>query len=225
MFPEPCVRGPPSKNLVQILRGGSSYTRFLMRQHSKQETPPGGGLSFDHLQSCINMRKCIEYTVVQLLLSPICNLPNLALFRLATQRVLSEDNQNRQDNLYSTGFEARFEVQFSLFLHRRHRYKRVLGSMKSPRCVFSLPAQRTALDLSPLLSNWSIEHKNTSEETHLWHMECHSISVEIFNQHSPLSLSLSLFLSMSRSHTRTKIPSHTHAPARPRTCQRFSFHF
>jgi len=37
MFPhhEPCVRGPPSKNLVQIFRGGSSYTRFLMREHSK----------------------------------------------------------------------------------------------------------------------------------------------------------------------------------------------
>jgi len=32
---EPCVRGPPSKNLVQIRRGGSSYTRFLMREHSK----------------------------------------------------------------------------------------------------------------------------------------------------------------------------------------------
>jgi len=31
MFPhqELCVRGPPSKNLVQILRGGSSYTRFF----------------------------------------------------------------------------------------------------------------------------------------------------------------------------------------------------
>ena len=30
MFPdqEPCVRGPPSKNLVQILRGGSSYARL-----------------------------------------------------------------------------------------------------------------------------------------------------------------------------------------------------
>jgi len=40
MFPrqEPCVRGPPSKNLIQILRGGSSYTQFLMREHSK-----GGG--------------------------------------------------------------------------------------------------------------------------------------------------------------------------------------
>jgi len=49
MFPdqEPCVRGPPSKNLVQILRGGSSYTRLLMREHSKKETPPGGGVSFD----------------------------------------------------------------------------------------------------------------------------------------------------------------------------------
>ena len=45
MFPhqELRVRGPPSKNLVQILRGGSSYTRFLMREHSKSETPPGGG--------------------------------------------------------------------------------------------------------------------------------------------------------------------------------------
>jgi len=37
MFPhqEPCVRGPPSKNLVQILRGGSSYSRFLMREYCK----------------------------------------------------------------------------------------------------------------------------------------------------------------------------------------------
>jgi len=34
MFPhqEPCVRGPPSKNLVQIHRGGSFHTRFLMRE-------------------------------------------------------------------------------------------------------------------------------------------------------------------------------------------------
>jgi len=32
MFPhqEPCVRGPPSKDLYQVLRGGSSHTRFLM---------------------------------------------------------------------------------------------------------------------------------------------------------------------------------------------------
>ena len=37
MFPhqEPCVRGPPSKDLYQVLRGGSSYTRFLMREHSR----------------------------------------------------------------------------------------------------------------------------------------------------------------------------------------------
>jgi len=37
MFPhqEPCVRGPRSKGLYQVLRGGSSYTRFLMREHSK----------------------------------------------------------------------------------------------------------------------------------------------------------------------------------------------
>jgi len=32
---EPCVRGPPSKDLYQVLGGGSSYTRFLMREHSK----------------------------------------------------------------------------------------------------------------------------------------------------------------------------------------------
>ena len=38
-------RKKPPQNLVQILRGGSSYTRFLMREHSKQETPPGGGVS------------------------------------------------------------------------------------------------------------------------------------------------------------------------------------
>ena len=37
MFPyqEPCVRGPPSKDLYHVLRGGSSYTRFWMREHSK----------------------------------------------------------------------------------------------------------------------------------------------------------------------------------------------
>jgi len=37
MFPHQrlCVRGPPSKNLYQVLRRGSSYTRFLMREHSK----------------------------------------------------------------------------------------------------------------------------------------------------------------------------------------------
>ena len=37
MFPdhELCVRGPPSKDLYQVLRGGSSYTRFLMRELGK----------------------------------------------------------------------------------------------------------------------------------------------------------------------------------------------
>ena len=33
--PEPCLRGPPSKDLYQVLRGGFSYTRFLMWEHSK----------------------------------------------------------------------------------------------------------------------------------------------------------------------------------------------
>jgi len=51
MFPdqEPGGRGPPSKHLVQILRGVSSSCGFLIREHSKQETPPGGGGSFDQL--------------------------------------------------------------------------------------------------------------------------------------------------------------------------------
>jgi len=37
MFPhqEAWERGPPSKNLYQVLRGGSSYSRFLMREKSK----------------------------------------------------------------------------------------------------------------------------------------------------------------------------------------------
>jgi len=37
MFPdqEPEARGPPSKNLYQVLRGGSSSSRFLIREHSK----------------------------------------------------------------------------------------------------------------------------------------------------------------------------------------------
>jgi len=37
MFPnqEPSGRGPPSKKLVQILRGGSSSAGFLTREHSK----------------------------------------------------------------------------------------------------------------------------------------------------------------------------------------------
>jgi len=37
IFPhqEPCVRGTPPKDLYQVLRGGTSYTRFLMRGHSK----------------------------------------------------------------------------------------------------------------------------------------------------------------------------------------------
>jgi len=37
MFPhqEPWVRGTPSKNLYQVLQGGSSYSRFLMMEHSK----------------------------------------------------------------------------------------------------------------------------------------------------------------------------------------------
>jgi len=44
MFPnqEPGGRGPPSKNLYQIIRLGSSSSGFLNRQPSKYETPPGG---------------------------------------------------------------------------------------------------------------------------------------------------------------------------------------
>jgi len=58
MFPhqEPCVRGPPSKDLYQVLRGESSYTRLLMKEPSKvvkirayHKNPPRGGGSFDQL--------------------------------------------------------------------------------------------------------------------------------------------------------------------------------
>ena len=45
IFPhqEPCVRGTPPKDLYQVLRGGTSYTRFLMRGHSNRKLPRGGG--------------------------------------------------------------------------------------------------------------------------------------------------------------------------------------
>ena len=46
MFPdqEPRGRRLPSKHLVQILRGGSSSSGFVIREHSKSEPPPGGGV-------------------------------------------------------------------------------------------------------------------------------------------------------------------------------------
>jgi len=64
MFPhqEPWMREPPSKNLYQVLRGGSSYSRFLMREHRKQETPPGGGVSFDQSDEWGFFRSmCVTY--------------------------------------------------------------------------------------------------------------------------------------------------------------------
>jgi len=56
--PEPCVRGFPSKDLYQVLRGGSSSTRFFMREHSKEETPPGGGISFDQYAHENDVHEC-----------------------------------------------------------------------------------------------------------------------------------------------------------------------
>jgi len=49
MFPDqdPGGKGPPSKHMVQILRGGSSFSGFLIGENSEKETPPGGGGSFD----------------------------------------------------------------------------------------------------------------------------------------------------------------------------------
>ena len=53
--PKPGGRGPPMKNHLQnwsilvVLQGGSSTSRFLIREHSKKETPPGVGASFDQL--------------------------------------------------------------------------------------------------------------------------------------------------------------------------------
>ena len=45
VFPhqEPCVIGPPSKDLSNVSSRGSSYTWLSMREHSKSETLPGGG--------------------------------------------------------------------------------------------------------------------------------------------------------------------------------------
>jgi len=73
MFPdqEPCVRGPPSKDLYQVLRGGSSYARLLIREHGKPKTPPGGGGSFDqrecaywqHTSIHINIHVCIHINI------------------------------------------------------------------------------------------------------------------------------------------------------------------
>jgi len=39
---EPCAGGPPVKKLYQVLRGGSSYTRFLMREIVDRKPPRGG---------------------------------------------------------------------------------------------------------------------------------------------------------------------------------------
>jgi len=36
--------GPPLKNLYQVIRGGSFFSLFLMRENSKQENPLGGGV-------------------------------------------------------------------------------------------------------------------------------------------------------------------------------------
>jgi len=53
MFPyqEPCARGPPSKDLYQVLRRGSSYTWFLMREHSKLGTPSRRGGFFRSIRT------------------------------------------------------------------------------------------------------------------------------------------------------------------------------
>ena len=52
MFPnqEPGGRGPPSKHMVQILQGGSSSSRFLIREQLVIRKPYwGGGVSFDRI--------------------------------------------------------------------------------------------------------------------------------------------------------------------------------
>jgi len=40
---EPGGRGPPSKNLIQILRGGSSSSGYFVREPAAQKKNPGGG--------------------------------------------------------------------------------------------------------------------------------------------------------------------------------------
>jgi len=47
---EPRGRGPPSKNLYQVLRGRSSSSGFVVREPVTKGDPPGlGGGSCDHL--------------------------------------------------------------------------------------------------------------------------------------------------------------------------------
>jgi len=62
MFPhqEPCVRGLSSKDLYHVLGGGSSYTRFLIREHNKSETPPGGGGFFRSICWTNNFKSSLE---------------------------------------------------------------------------------------------------------------------------------------------------------------------
>ena len=78
MFPhqEPCVRGPPSKDLYQMLRGGSSYTRLLMREHSKYKNPPRGGVSFDQLflMGTVALYSVTEYTQYSDCFNLMCTL-------------------------------------------------------------------------------------------------------------------------------------------------------
>jgi len=49
---EPRGKGRPSKNLYQVLRGWSSYSRFLIREHIKIVNPPGGGGFFRSVYVC-----------------------------------------------------------------------------------------------------------------------------------------------------------------------------
>jgi len=58
MFPhqEPGDRDSPSKHLVRILRGESSRSRFLIREHRKLETlAGGGGLSINSITHVMQM--------------------------------------------------------------------------------------------------------------------------------------------------------------------------
>jgi len=94
MFPrqEPCVGGTPSKDLYQDLLGGFSYTRFLMREHSKKETLPGGGVSFDqytreriHTISCKCIYRYIYICIYRYIYMCICRYVYMYIERRYTR--------------------------------------------------------------------------------------------------------------------------------------------
>jgi len=51
---------PPPAARPQVLRGGSSSSGFLIREHSKQEKKPEGGVSFDQILSLLQCSRFLH---------------------------------------------------------------------------------------------------------------------------------------------------------------------